>query len=67
MGILFAAENLRQVEAKLEERRISFAETPKSPTSPTKPITGAGMALSMGRAHSANTLLAIESIVQKTK
>ena len=64
-----AAENLRQVEAKLREQRVHVVEPPQTPRWPGSgkldaPGPPSAAALSMGRAHSANTELAEISIVR---
>lgn len=66
--VCHAGENLKQVEAKLKEQRVHVVEPPQTPRRPGLcKLDAAGppsaAALSMGRAHSANTELAEISIV----
>ncbi|CAK0785762.1 hypothetical protein CVIRNUC_008973 [Coccomyxa viridis] len=63
------AENLKFVEQKLREQKVHVVEPPQTPRRPGSgrldaPGLPSAIALSMGRAHSANTELAEISIVR---
>ena len=66
--LMHAAENLKFVEQKLREQKVHVVEPPQTPRRPGSgrldaPGLPSAIALSMGRAHSANTELAEISIV----
>ena len=66
--LMHAAENLKFVEQKLREQKVHVVEPPQTPRRLglgrlDAPGLPSAIALSMGRAHSANTELAEISIV----